>query len=278
MRQKSIGEVLRAARESRGWTFVDLQRMTKIHARYLQALEYNDFDSISEDEDVDYVLTVYADALELDADVLLEAYDSNSLIKYREEGEEEILAAELKRSYRVKKKDHKSFLPLIYLLLASAFIIIFVTYIAYSRMQNQVLPTSETSYSVVGQTATSTSSETSTPEQSTTSSSSISAKNISISGTGDYIVATVTETVYPVEVTLSVKDATSWISLSGTELAEGVVLSPENPTVTTSLPEGTSESYLVLGVVKGVDITIAGQQLDTKALTSDTGSIGLVFE
>ncbi|HEL2402051.1 TPA: helix-turn-helix domain-containing protein [Streptococcus suis] len=278
MRQKSIGEVLRAARESRGWTFVDLQRMTKIHARYLQALEYNDFDSISEDEDVDYVLTVYADALELDADVLLEAYDSNSLIKYREEGEEEILAAELKRSYRVKKKDHKSFLPLIYLLLASAFIIIFVTYIAYSRMQTQVLPASETSYSVVGQTATSTSSETSTPEQSTTSSSSISAKNISISGSGDYIVATVTETVYPVEVTLSVKDATSWISLSGTELAEGVVLSPENPTVTTSLPEGTSEAYLVLGVVKGVDITIAGQQLDTKALTSDTGSIGLVFE
>ncbi|MEG3311929.1 helix-turn-helix domain-containing protein [Streptococcus sp. SS-4456] len=278
MRQKSIGEVLRAARESRGWTFVDLQRMTKIHARYLQALEYNDFDSISEDEDVDYVLTVYADALELDADVLLEAYDSNSLIKYREEGEEEILAAELKRSYRVKKKDHRSFLPLIYLLLASAFIIIFVTYIAYSRMQNQVLPASETSYSVVGQTATSTSSETSTPEQSTTSSSSISAKNISISGSGDYIVATVTETVYPVEVTLSVKDATSWVSLSGTELAEGVVLSPENPTVTTSLPEGTSEAYLVLGVVKGVDITIAGQQLDTKALTSDTGSIGLVFE
>ncbi|MGV3079915.1 helix-turn-helix domain-containing protein [Streptococcus sp. 32226D021BW] len=278
MRQKSIGEVLRAARESRGWTFVDLQRMTKIHARYLQALEYNDFDSISEDEDVDYVLAVYADALELDADVLLEAYDSNSLIKYREEGEEEILAAELKRSYRVKKKDHKSFLPLIYLLLASAFIIIFVTYIAYSRMQDQVLPTSETSYSVVGQTATSTSSETSTPEQSTTSSSSMSAKNISISGSGDYIVATVTETVYPVEVTLSVKDATSWISLSGTELAEGVVLSPENPTVTTSLPEGTSEAYLVLGVVKGVDITIAGQQLDTKALTSDTGSIGLVFE
>lgn len=278
MRQKSIGEVLRAARESRGWTFVDLQRMTKIHARYLQALEYNDFDSISQDEDVDYVLTVYADALELDADVLLEAYDSNSLIKYREEGEEEILAAELKRSYRVKKKDHKSFLPLIYLLLASAFIIIFVTYVAYSRMQDQLLPTSETSYSVVGKTATSTSSETSTPEQSTTSSSSISAKNISISGSGDYIVATVKETVYPVEVTLSVKDATSWISLSGTELAEGVVLSPENPTVTTSLPEGTSEAYLVLGVVKGVDITIAGQQLDTKALTSDTGSIGLVFE
>lgn len=278
MRQKSIGEVLRAARESRGWTFVDLQRMTKIHARYLQALEYNDFDSISEDEDVDYLLTVYADALELDADVLLEAYDSNSLIKYREEGEEEILAAELKRSYRVKKKNHKSFLPLIYLLLASVFIIIFVTYIAYSRMQNQVLPTLETSYSIVSQTATSTSSETSTPEQSTTSSSSISAKNISISGSGDYIVATVTETVYPVEVTLSVKDATSWVSLSGTELAEGVVLSPENPTVTTSLPEGTSEAYLVLGVVKGVDITIAGQQLDTKALTSDTGSIGLVFE
>ena len=43
MRQKSIGEVLREARESRGWTFADIQRMTKIQARLVQALEYNDF-------------------------------------------------------------------------------------------------------------------------------------------------------------------------------------------------------------------------------------------
>ncbi len=46
MRQKSIGEVLRSARESRSWNLIDVQRMTKIQAKYLQALEYNDFEYI----------------------------------------------------------------------------------------------------------------------------------------------------------------------------------------------------------------------------------------
>ncbi|WP_449453223.1 cytoskeleton protein RodZ [Streptococcus suis] len=284
MRQKSIGEVLRTAREGRGWTFVDLQRITKIQAKYLQALEYNDFDFIANSDDVHSILRAYAEALELDADVLLDAYETNSLVKYYEDGEEELRSSELKRSYKVRKRKKNSYLPLIYLLLATGLIIIFVTYIVHSRLQNRasITPTT-TSYSIVEQSVSEASSgtETSSTEQAqsnSTSSSSSATENVTISGSGSNIVATLKTVTYPVEVTVTAKNTTSWISLSDTLLEGGVTLTPDNPTVTTTIEEGVTSTTLVLGVVKGVEVTVGGQKLDLSALTADTGSIIINFE
>ncbi|CYU24171.1 cytoskeleton protein RodZ [Streptococcus suis] len=284
MRQKSIGEVLRTAREGRGWTFVDLQRITKIQAKYLQALEYNDFDFIANSDDVQSILKAYAEALELDADVLLDAYETNSLVKYYEDGEEELRSSELKRSYKVRKRKKNSYLPLIYLLLATGLIIIFVTYIVHSRIQNRasITPTT-TSYSIVEQSVSEASSgtETSSTEQAqsnSTSSSSSATENVTISGSGSNIVATLKTVNYPVEVTVTAKNTTSWISLSDTLLEGGVTLTPDNPTVTTTIEEGVTSTTLVLGVVKGVEVTVGGQKLDLSALTADTGSITINFE
>ncbi|MFM0761164.1 cytoskeleton protein RodZ [Streptococcus suis] len=283
MRQKSIGEVLRTAREGRGWTFVDLQRITKIQAKYLQALEYNDFDFIANSDDVQSMLKAYAEALELDADVLLDAYEINSLVKYYEDGEEELRSSELKRSYKVRKRKKNSYLPLIYLLLATGLIIIFVTYIVHSRLQNRasITPTT-TSYSIVEQSVSEASSgtETSSTEQAqsnSTSSSSSATENVTISGSGSNIVATLKTVTYPVEVTVTAKNTTSWISLSDTLLEGGVTLTPDNPTVTTTIEEGVTSTTLVLGVVKGVEVTVGGQKLDLSALTADTGSITINF-
>ncbi|HEM6128537.1 TPA: helix-turn-helix domain-containing protein [Streptococcus suis] len=284
MRQKSIGEVLRTAREGRGWTFVDLQRITKIQAKYLQALEYNDFDFIANSDDVHSILKAYAEALELDADVLLDAYETNSLVKYYEDGEEELRSSELKRSYKVRKRKKNSYLPLIYLLLATGLIIIFVTYIVHSRLQNRasITPTT-TSYSIVEQSVSEASSgtETSSTEQAqsnSTSSSSSATENVTISGSGSNIVATLKTVTYPVEVTVTAKNTTSWISLSDTLLEGGVTLTPDNPTVTTTVEEGVTSTTLILGVVKGVEVTVGGQKLDLSALTADTGSITINFE
>ncbi|HEM5083134.1 TPA: helix-turn-helix domain-containing protein [Streptococcus suis] len=283
MRQKSIGEVLRTAREGRGWTFVDLQRITKIQAKYLQALEYNDFDFIANSDDVQSMLKAYAEALELDADVLLDAYETNSLVKYYEDGEEELRSSELKRSYKVRKRKKNSYLPLIYLLLATGLIIIFVTYIVHSRLQNRasITPTT-TSYSIVEQSVSEASSgtETSSTEQAqsnSTSSSSSATENVTISGSGSNIVATLKTVTYPVEVTVTAKNTTSWISLSDTLLEGGVTLTPDNPTVTTTIEEGVTSTTLVLGVVKGVEVIVGGQKLDLSALTADTGSITINF-
>ncbi|MBF0776302.1 hypothetical protein BVE84_07175 [Streptococcus azizii] len=284
MRQKSIGEVLRAARESRGWNFTDLQRMTKIQAKYLQALEYNDFEYIPDKAYTRSFLQRYAEVLELDATVLLDAYDQNSLVMYYEAGEEAELQSELRRSYKVKKKK-TSYLPLIYLLLSSIFILCFVTYIVYSRVQNQARPNETSiSYSVVSQ-STTTSEPESQPSDSSSSStipssSSSLAAGVSLetSGGGNDLAVTVKGAKLPVTVALSVSSVTSWVSLTGTEIAGGFTLSPDSPTVSATLPEGTATATLVLGVVRGVDVTIAGQKLDTSALTNQSGNVILTIE
>lgn len=283
MRQKSIGEVLKTAREARAWTFVDLQRMTKIHAKYLQALEYNDFDYIGDAETAASMLSTYAEALDLDADVLLEAYETNGLVKYYEDGEEAIRSSELSRSYKVRKRKKNSYLPLIYLLLATSLIIIFVTYVVHSRLQHQSsIPPGSTSYTVVEQTSSETSTTMSTdiePSQSSsTSSSSTPTSQVSITGSGSSLVATVKDVNYPIEIRVTAKDTTSWISLTDTDLAGGVTLTPENPTASTSIGEGIPSTTLVLGVVKGVEVTVADHKLDLSALTSETGTVIVNFE
>ena len=293
MRQKSIGEVLRSARESRSWNLIDVQRMTKIQAKYLQALEYNDFEYIPDNNYIESFLVTYADALELDSAVLLDAYKKNSLVIYYEEGEEEELSTELKRRYKLRKKNKKdSFLPLFYLLLAAGLMIIFVTFVIHSRMkQISLFSNQSTSYSVTRQVTNSSSSiaststsgnvieESSSNSSSSTSSSTTSASEmIQVTGSGETISATVSKFTYPIDITVTADNTTSWISLSNTTLSGGVTLTPDNPSATTKIEEGVSSATLVLGVVKGVTITIGGQKLDTSALTTQTGSITLYFE
>ena len=293
MRQKSIGEVLRSARESRSWNLIDVQRMTKIQAKYLQALEYNDFEYIPDSNYIESFLVTYADALELDSAVLLDAYKKNSLVIYYEEGEEEELSTELKRRYKLRKKNKKdSFLPLFYLLLAAGLMIIFVTFVIHSRMKPiSLFPKQSTSYSVTSQVTNSSSSiaststsgnvieESSSNSSSSNSSSTTSASEmIQVTGSGDSISATVSKFTYPIDITVTADNTTSWISLSDTTLSGGVTLTPDNPSATTKIEEGVSSATLVLGVVKGVTITIGGQKLDTSALTTQTGSITLYFE
>lgn len=293
MKQKSIGEVLRSARESRSWNLIDVQRMTKIQAKYLQALEYNDFEYIPDSNYIESFLVTYADALELDSAVLLDAYKKNSLVIYYEEGEEEELSTELKRRYKLRKKNKKdSFLPLFYLLLAAGLMIIFVTFVIHSRMkQISLFSNQSTSYSVTRQVTNSSSSiaststsgnvieESSSNSSSSTSSSTTSASEmIQLTGSGESISATVSKFTYPIDITVTADNTTSWISLSDTTLSGGVTLTPDNPSATTKIEEGVSSATLVLGVVKGVTITIGGQKLDTSALTTQTGSITLYFE
>lgn len=293
MRQKSIGEVLRSARESRSWNLIDVQRMTKIQAKYLQALEYNDFEYIPDSNYIESFLVTYADALELDSAVLLDAYKKNSLVIYYEEGEEEELSTELKRRYKLRKKNKKdSFLPLFYLLLAAGLMIIFVTFVIHSRMkQISLFSNQSTSYSVTRQVTNSSSSiaststsgnvieESSSNSSSSTSSSTTSASEmIQVTGSGESISATISKFTYPIDITVTADNTTSWISLSNTTLSGGVTLTPDNPSATTKIEEGVSSATLVLGVVKGVTITIGGQKLDTSALTTQTGSITLYFE
>lgn len=281
MRQKSIGEVLRDARESRGWDLSEVQRMIRIQVKYLQALEYNDFDAIPDKTYTRSFLQRYAEILELDTAVILDAYDSKSLVVYYDAGEEPNFESASRRNIKGKKAK-KSYLPLVYLLLAAILILVFVVYIVSERIQNQAVPTPSTSYSVVSSsdsaTKPSVSSKTTTSTTEPSNSEETPSSPLTVTGGGENLAVTVPSTETPVEIVLSVTDATSWVSLTNTELAGGTTLSPENRTVSVTIPEGVSSSVMTLGVVTGVKITVAGQELDTSSLTSQTGYVTFTFE
>ena len=212
-------------------------------------------------------LRKYAWAVELDENLVLDAYDSGSMITYEEVDVDEIELSGRRRSNRKKR----SLLPLFYFILFSLSIIIFVSYYVWNYIQTQPTATTSANYNVV---TTTTSSETTTSNQTTSPSSSSDASTVTVSGQGDVISVEYKTAKDTAELQLSVTDATSWISVSDTELAGGTTLEPNNKMAKTTVSKG-SPVTITLGVVKGVKIKIDNQEIDTSKLTGQTGWITL---
>ena len=115
MRKKTIGEVLRLARINQGLSLEELQRKTDIQLDLLEALESDDFDKLPSPFYARSFLRKYAWAVELDENIVLDAYDSGSMITYEEVDVDERELSGRRRSNRKKR----SFLPLFYFILFS---------------------------------------------------------------------------------------------------------------------------------------------------------------
>ena len=275
MRKKTIGEVLRLARVNQGLSLEELQRKTDIQLDMLEALESDDFDKLPSPFYVRSFLRKYAWAVELDESIVLDAYDSGSMITYEEVDVDEIELSGRRRSNRKKR----SLLPLFYFVLFSLSILVFVTYYVWTYIQTQPTETTSANYNVVTTTTNATTSETTTSEtttsnQTTSPSSSSEASTVTVSGQGDVISVEYKTSKDTAELQLSVTDATSWISVSDTDLAGGTTLEPNNKTAKTTISKG-SPVTITLGVVKGVKIKIDNQEINTAKLTGQTGWIRL---
>ena len=271
MRKKTIGEVLRLARISQGLSLEELQRKTDIQLDLLEALETDNFDKLPNLFYTRSFLRKYAWAVELDENIILDAYDSGSMITYEEVDVDEIELSGRRRSNRKKN----SFLPLFYFVLFSLSILIFVTYYVWNYIQTQPTASSTASYSVVSSTSSS-SSVVSSSSQATSSSSSSEATTLTVSGQGDALSVEYKTSKDSADLQLSVTDATSWISVSDTDLAGGVTLEPNNKTAKTTISKG-SPVTITLGVVKGVSVKIDNKEIDTSKLTGQTGWITLTL-
>ena len=272
MRKKTIGEVLRLARISQGLSLEELQRKTDIQLDLLEALETDNFDKLPNLFYTRSFLRKYAWAVELDENIILDAYDSGSMITYEEVDVDEIELSGRRRSNRKKQ----SFLPLFYFLLFSLSIIAFVSYYVWNYIQTQPINTSEASYSVVTTTTSDSTTEVTSNSQSTTETSVAKTSAVTISGEGDTISVVYKTSKETAELQLSVKDTQSWVSVSDTDLAGGVTLAPGNQTATTIISKKTPVT-ITLGVVKGVKIKIDNQEIDTSKLTGQTGWISLTI-
>ena len=272
MRKKTIGEVLRLARISQGLSLEELQRKTDIQLDLLEALETDNFDKLPNLFYTRSFLRKYAWAVELDENIILDAYDSGNMITYEEVDVDEIELSGRRRSNRKKQ----SFLPLFYFLLFSLSIIAFVSYYVWNYIQTQPINTSEASYSVVTTTTSDSTTEVTSNSQSTTETSVAKTSAVTISGEGDTISVVYKTSKETAELQLSVKDTQSWVSVSDTDLAGGVTLAPGNQTATTTISKKTPVT-ITLGVVKGVNLKIDNQEIDTSKLTGQTGWISLTI-
>ena len=268
MRKKTIGEVLRLARINQGLSLEELQRKTDIQLDMLEALESDDFDKLPSPFYARSFLRKYAWAVELDENIVLDAYDSGSMITYEEVDVDEIELSGRRRSNRKKR----SLLPLFYFVLFSLSILIFVTYYVWNYIQTQSTETASANYNIVTTTTNAPSSETTSSNQTTNPSSSTEASTVTVTGQGDVISVEYKTPKETAELQLSVTDATSWVSVSDTDLAGGATLDPNNKTVKTTISKG-SPVTITLGVVKGVKIKIDNQEIDTSKLTGQTGWI-----
>ena len=272
MRKKTIGEVLRLARISQGLSLEELQRKTDIQLDLLEALETDNFDKLPNLFYTRSFLRKYAWAVELDENIILDAYDSGNMITYEEVDVDEIELSGRRRSNRKKQ----SFLPLFYFLLFSLSIIAFVSYYVWNYIQTQPINTSEASYSVVTTTTSDSTTEVTSNSQSTTETNVAKTSAVTISGEGDTISVVYKTSKETAELQLSVKDTQSWVSVSDTDLAGGVTLAPGNQTATTTISKKTPVT-ITLGVVKGVSLKIDNQEIDTSKLTGQTGWISLTI-
>ena len=272
MRKKTIGEVLRLARTNQGLTLEELHKKTEIQLDMLEAMEADDFDQLPSPFYTRSFLRKYAWAVELDERIVLDAYDSGSMITYEEVDVDE---DELTGRRRSSKKNKASFLPLFYFILFALSIVIFVTYYVWNYLQTQPGRLSASSYSVV-QATSSTSSVTSSSSSSSSSNYSNTEPAITVSGEGNRVEVAYKTSKETAKLQLSVSDVTSWVSVSESELEGGVTLSPEKKSAETTVAT-KSPVTITLGVVKGVALTVDNQTVDLSKLTAQTGQITVTF-
>ncbi|WP_173254038.1 cytoskeleton protein RodZ [Streptococcus sp. 5346] len=277
MRKKTIGEVLRLARINQGLSLDELQKKTEIQLDMLEAMEADDFDQLPSPFYTRSFLRKYAWAVELDDQIVLDAYDSGSMITYEEVDVDEDELTGRRRSSK-KKKKKTSFLPLFYFILFALSILIFVTYYVWNYIQTQPEGSSLSNYSVV-QSTSSISSTSSVPHLSSSSSSSSSSSvesAISVSGEGNHVEIAYKTSKETVKLQLAVSEVTSWVSVSESELEGGVTLSPDNKSAEATVAT-KSPVTITLGVVKGVTLTVDNQTVDLSKLTAQTGQITVTF-
>jgi len=80
-----IGTSLREARERQGLGYPEIELATKIRAKYIRALEEEDFTAIPGDAYIRGFLRTYAEYLGLDGDVYVDEYASRFITSWRDE-------------------------------------------------------------------------------------------------------------------------------------------------------------------------------------------------
>lgn len=303
---KTVGDLLREARNKKGLALQNIERSTGIATHNLLAIELDQFSLIEADKLESYLQT-YAKEVEVPYASLMAASGFPNFAEPTPAPVQETVApvapisvekqvkanfetivknnpapqstpANLRRtdgrSGKSGKEKSGGFFKLVVSLLLTA-AVLFAGYTLYKQYFANNLTKKDVSES---STSANESSSSSTPASSSTTASSSSAPasdtKLAVTGGGDYLEVKATTSTKPVKVELSLSGAEkSWVSMVNSDLGEvGTMLNSEQPKLTATMFDGVTQGILYLGVTKGVTVKINGQTLDMSSLTSTANS------
>lgn len=303
---KTVGDLLREARNKKGLALQNIERSTGIATHNLLAIELDQFSLIEADKLESYLQT-YAKEVEVPYASLMAASGFPNFAEPTPAPVQETVApvapisvekqvkanfetivknnpapqstpANLRRtdgrSGKSGKEKSGGFFKLVVSLLLTA-AVLFAGYTLYKQYFANNLTKKDVSES---STSASESSSSSIPASSSTTASSSSAPasdtKLAVTGGGDYLEVKATTSTKPVKVELSLSGAEkSWVSMVNSDLGEvGTMLNSEQPKLTATMFDGVTQGILYLGVTKGVTVKINDQTLDMSSLTSTANS------
>lgn len=133
----SIGETLRAARETKGVSLQQAEEDTKIRKRYLEALEDEDYDIIPGRVYAKGFLRNYADYLGLSPDeMLMEFKLLGSPVK--EEFQKSDIDVSISRKRSNSRKDRRGYLVTVIIVLLAIFTLVVYSFVSQKAPQNNI--------------------------------------------------------------------------------------------------------------------------------------------
>src|SRR5699024_2411432 len=126
-----IGERLKEAREAKQLSLEDIQQMTKIQARYLVAIEHNDFHALPGKFYARAFIKEYAQAVDLDPVDVLYGFDEEQIQTQEEEAVKYTRLDRAKRPKEAKGTSIFSFLPTVIVIV----LVIGIVFVAWTLTQ-----------------------------------------------------------------------------------------------------------------------------------------------
>jgi len=261
---QTIGEILKSARQLKGYTLDDLQQITKIQKRYLIAIEDNDFDLMPGAFYTRAFIKQIADTVGLDGAALLEEHaaeipqavgKTTPSTTYTTTSSNRSRLNKNKSKWSSVSNTLKNYFPTILLGMFIVAIIFAIGQAVFSNraQRNTPVTTQATTQTAVAAETTVATTTTAAPEVTSVTYS-------YANGNALYYIANVSKFPLDVKVLNEARNALwAQISADGKVVADGVPAT--NQTVTGSIPEGTTTIRMDFGYTPLGTITVGGVEL-----------------